>query len=92
MGMAYLYKQPSEYSRWGLEFGLQGGSDMDAQIPAANQNPLPGANVIAAFSRANVSYLAPVGKGLKLTAGLMNSFIGFESMYAGYNPNYTPRG
>lgn len=89
MGMAYVYKQPDPGSRWGLEFGLQGGNDMDAQLPAKDQNPLPGANILAAFSRANVSYLAPLGNGLKLTAGLMNSFIGFESMYAGKNPNYT---
>lgn len=89
MGMGYLYKLPSDHSRWGMELGLQGGNDMDAQIPDASQNPLPGARIIAALSRANVSYLAPVGKGLKLKAGLMNSFIGVESMYAGYNPNYT---
>lgn len=89
MGMAYLHKLPSDQSRWGMEFGLQGGNDMDAQKPAAGQNPIPGADVLTYLSRANVSYLAPVGNGLKLKAGLMNSFIGFESMYAGQNPNYT---
>ncbi len=89
MGMVYLTKQASESSRWGLDIGFQAGRDMDAQKPTPDQNPIPGADVLAAFSRANVSYLAPVGKGLKLTAGLMNSFIGFESMYAGNNPNYT---
>ncbi|GAB6047080.1 hypothetical protein JCM19379_09040 [Methyloparacoccus murrellii] len=89
MGMMYLYKPPDESSRWGLELGLQGGDDMDAQKPSKSQNPLPGADVLSVFSRANVSYLADIGNGLKLQAGLMNSFIGFESMYAGQNPNYT---
>ena len=89
MAMAYASKTPSENSPWGGEFGLQGGSDMDAQKPPANENPIAGANFLTGLSKANVSYLAPVGNGLKLTAGLMNSFIGFESMYAGSNPNYT---
>jgi hypothetical protein len=39
--------------------------------------------------RANVSYLAPVGSGLTLTAGLFNSFIGYESFYSRNNYNYT---
>lgn len=89
MGLVYLDKSPSENSRWGFELGFQAGNDMDAQKPAKDQNPIPGADVLTYIARANVSYLADVGKGLRLRAGLMNSFIDFESMYAGNNPNYT---
>lgn len=51
--------------------------------------PLPGAETLKHFSRANASYLVPVGTGMKLTAGLFNSFIGYESFYAKDNLNYT---
>jgi hypothetical protein len=89
MAMAYLLKNPSDNSRWGMELGVQAGADVQGQIPDRNASPLPGAHGLAELSRANVSYLAPIGSGLKLTAGLIHSFIGFESFYAGKNPNYT---
>jgi len=50
---------------------------------------LPGYSILRYLSRANVSYLAPVGNGLRLTAGLMNSFFGFETLYAKDNFNYS---
>jgi len=48
-----------------------------------------GSDALRHFGRANVSYLAPVGNGLKLQAGLFNSFIGYDSLYAKDNFNYT---
>ena len=36
-----------------------------------------------------MSYLARSGKGLTITAGLFNSLIGYESLYAKDNVNYT---
>lgn len=87
MGMFYLRKLAAENSRWGLEIGAQAGYDTDGQIPDSKR--LPGYSILRYLSRANVSYLAPIGNGLTLTAGLMNSFIGFESMYAKDNFNYT---
>lgn len=87
MGMFYLRKLASEESRWGLEIGAQAGYDTDGQVPAEQR--LPGYSILRYLSRANVSYLAPIGNGLTLTAGLMNSFIGYESMFAKDNPNYT---
>lgn len=87
IGMFYLRKSASEKSRWGMELGAHAGYDTDGQVPA--QQRMPGYSFLRYVSLANVSYLAPVGNGLKLTAGLMNSFIGFESMYARDNPNYT---
>lgn len=89
MAMAYVIKNPSESSRWGMEFGVQAGADVQGQIPKDYADPLPGAHGLAQLSRANVSYLAPIGNGLTFKAGLMHSFIGFESLYAGKNPNYT---
>lgn len=89
MAMAYILKNPSEASRWGMEFGVHAGADVQGQIPHQDQNPIAGAHGLAQLSRANVSYLADVGNGLKLTAGLIHSFIGYESFYAGKNPNYT---
>ena len=87
MGMFYFRKDVSENSPWGFEFGAQGGYDTNGQVPDTSQ--LPAADVLRYVSRANVSYRAPIGNGLTLTGGLMNSFIGYESYYAKDNPNYT---
>ena len=92
MALAYLSKDVSESSRWGMELGVQGGDQIDGQVPTDNPRfgqPYSSARAFSHFSRANVSYLAPVGSGLKLTAGLFNSFIGYESFYAKDNFNYT---
>jgi hypothetical protein len=87
MGMAYARKLATADSPWGFELGGQAGYDTDGQVPANSR--LPGYSILRYVSRANVSYRVPVGSGLNLTAGLMNSFIGFESFYAKDNPNYT---
>lgn len=87
MGMFYLRKQTADESRWGLELGAQAGYDTDGQVPAEQR--LAGYSILRYLSRANTSYLLPIGNGLTLTAGLMNSFIGYESMFAKDNPNYT---
>jgi hypothetical protein len=92
MALAYVRKDANEESRWGLEFGVQGGYDPNRQVPQdipARDRPLAGADTLKHFSRANVSYLAPVGTGVTLTAGIFNSFIGYESFYAKDNFNYT---
>ncbi len=67
MGMAYLRKLSDEQSRWGMELGVQAGYDTDGQVPAEKR--LPGYSILRYISRANISYLAPVGKGLSLTGG-----------------------
>lgn len=92
MALAYLRKDITPQSRWGMEFGVQGGYDTDALVPAPNpgrEKPVPGADTLRHLSRANVSYLAPVGNGLTLTVGLFNSYIGYQSFYARDNLNYT---
>jgi hypothetical protein len=87
MGMFYLRKDVSETSPWGVELAGQAGYDTSGQVPSSSR--LGGADVLQYVSRANISYLAPIGSGLTITAGLFNSFIGYESFYAKDNPNYT---
>lgn len=92
MAMGYVRKDADELSRWGMEFAVQGGYDVTGQVPNANLRhgqSYADADTFKHFSRANVSYLVPVGTGLKVTAGLFNSFIGYESFYAKDNFNYT---
>ena len=50
---------------------------------------LAGADWMGHLGLANVSYLAPVGKGLTLQGGIFASFIGYDSLYAKDNFNYT---
>ena len=92
VAMGYVRKDATVQSRWGLEFGVQGGYDTDALVPPSipgRDEPVDGAEALRHFSRANVSYLAPVGQGLNVTAGLFNSYIGYESFYSRNNSNYT---
>ncbi len=92
MAVGYVRKDVSVRSRWGLEFGLQEGNDTDSlvalEIPKRDR-PIAHGNQLKHFSRANVSYLAPIGNGLTLKAGLFNSYIGYQSIYSRYNLNYT---
>jgi len=89
MGAAYVRKDATVESRWGTEFLVQAGEDSKQFGFETNLPQVQNADVWRHFGRANVSYLAPVGNGLTLQAGLFNSFIGIESLYAKDNPNYT---
>lgn len=89
MAVAYVRKDITSRSPWGLEFGVQGGYDSQ-QFAFGQDRPLVGgADTLRHFSHANVSSLAPVGQGLTLTGGLFNSLIGYESLYARDNFNYS---
>jgi hypothetical protein len=92
MAMAYLAKDATPQSRWGMQFGLQTGVDTDGLVPepppAANE-PISNADVYRHFTRANLSYLFPIRSGFRLTGGLINSYIAYESYFAMENPNYT---
>lgn len=92
MVAGYVRKDATVQSRWGLEFGLQDGNDADGLVPASTpgrDTPMSHADQLKHFSRANLSYLAPIGNGLTLTAGLFNSYIGYQSIYSRNNLNYT---
>jgi hypothetical protein len=88
----YVRKDVSEQSRWGMELGVQAGYDTNALVPDFNpgrEKPVDGADTLRHISRANASYLIPVGNGLTLTGGLFNSYIGYQSIYSKNNLNYT---
>ena len=89
MAGAYVRKDPSEQSRWGTEWLVQGGMDAKDYGFGTNLPKVQGSDALRHFGRANVSYLAPVGNGLTVQAGLFNSLIGYESLYAKDNVNYT---
>lgn len=89
MGLLYVRKEQTTDSRWGMEFGLQGGYDSKDFAYLSGERKVDGADTWRHLHRANVSYLAPVGNGLTITAGLFNSLIGYESLYAKDNSTYT---
>jgi hypothetical protein len=89
MAAAYLRKTASEASRWGMEFTLQGGQDSKIFGFSATAPHLGGSDWSRHLGPTDVSYLAPVGKGLTLQAGIFSSFIGYDSLYARDNFNYT---
>jgi hypothetical protein len=90
--LGYLRKDTTAQSRWGLEFGVQGGIDTNKLVPESppkDNEPIGSADTLRHFYRANASYLFPLGNGFQVTGGLMNSYIGYESYEAIKNPNYT---
>jgi hypothetical protein len=92
MAMAYLVKDAMPQSRWGMQFALQAGVDTKKLVPEPtppSNAPIANAETYRHFARANASYLFPVGNGFRLTGGLINSYIAYESYYAMPNPNYT---
>lgn len=92
LGMGSVRKEATEDSRWGLELGLQTGLDSEGLVtapPPPALEPIPNADSWRHLYRANVSYLFDAGRGLRLTGGLINSYIGYESYLAIDNPNYT---
>ena len=92
MALGYVQKDATPDSRWGLVLAVEGGNDtklMEPQPTPQGDKPVPKADFLRHVHRANVSYLAPIGNGLTLTAGLLTSFIGYESFYSRDNFNYT---
>src|SRR2546426_11012375 len=73
-----------------MEFAVQDGYDSQNFAFAQGEPNVGGADTLRRFGRANVSYLAPVGNGLTVTAGLFKSLIGYQSLYSRDNLNYTP--
>ena len=92
LAMGNVKKVPSPESRWGIEFGLQTGADSKRLItapPPPADNPVGNADTLRHLYRANASYLFGRDQGIRLTGGLINSYIGYESYLAIDNPNYT---
>lgn len=86
---AYIRKTPSESSRWGMELTVQAGQDTRVFGFSATAPNLPGYEGLRHLGPTEVSYLAPIGKGLTVQAGIFPSLIGYDSLYAKDNFNYT---
>ncbi|GKS60264.1 hypothetical protein YTPLAS18_37910 [Nitrospira sp.] len=99
MALAYVQKKitaplnsttsATDRSRWGAELAVQAGYDTKDFAFLPGEPKISGADTLRHIGLANVSYLAPVGSGLALQAGLFNSLLGYESLYAKDNINYT---
>src|SRR5262249_29735103 len=89
MAAIYLKKAATENSRWGLELTGQTGTDSEVFGFSATAPNLPGWEGLRHLGPTNVSYLAPVGKGLTIQGGIFSSLIGYDSLYAKDNFNYT---
>ncbi len=89
MAGVYLRKKANEKSRWGVELTAQAGKDAEVFGFSATAPNIGGFKFLRHLGPTNVSYLAPVGKGLMLQAGIFSSLIGYESLYAKDNFTYT---
>ncbi len=89
MAAVYLRKLASEKSRWGIELTGQAGKDSEAFGYSATAPNLGGSKGLRHLGPTNVSYLFPAGKGLTVQAGIFNSLIGYDSLYAKDNLNYS---
>jgi hypothetical protein len=89
MTALYLRKTASESSRWGTELTVQAGSDSEVFGYSATAPNLGGSKGLRHLGPTDVSYLARVGKGLTVQGGIFSSFIGYDSLYAKDNFNYT---
>jgi len=89
MAAGYVRKDATEASPWGMEFTLQAGKDSEAFGYSATAPNLAGSRWLRHLGPTDVSYLAPVGKGLTVQAGIFNSLIGYESLYAKDNFTYS---
>jgi hypothetical protein len=72
-----------------MELGMQGGYDSVDFAFLPGEKKVDGADVLRHIHRVNASYLVPLGNGLKVTVGLFDSLMGYESLYAKDNANYT---
>jgi hypothetical protein len=89
MTAAYLKRKATEQSRWGAEFMAQTGKDDEIFGFSATAPNMEGSDFLRHLGLANVSYLAPAGKGLTLQGGIFGSLIGYDSLWAKDNFNYT---
>jgi len=92
LGMVTISKAAVPKSRWGFELGLQTGLDSENLVtspPPASNEPVQNADSLRQLYRANVSYLFGEHGDFRLTGGLINSYIGYESFLGIDNPNYT---
>lgn len=89
MAAFYARKKATDESRWGVELTAHAGKDSEFFGFSATAPNIGGYKFLRQLGPTNVSYLAPTGKGLTLQAGIFTSLIGYDSLYAKDNVNYT---
>ncbi len=89
MAAVYVKKEASQHSRWGTELTWQAGKDSEGFGFSTTAPNLDGSRWLRHIGLADVSYLAPVGNGLTIQAGIWNSLIGYDGLYARDNFTYT---
>jgi hypothetical protein len=89
MAGALLKKAASERSRLGLELTVHTGEDSKIFGFSSTAPNIGGADTLLHLGPANISYLAPVGKGLTIQGGIFSSLIGYDSLYTKDNFTYT---
>lgn len=89
MSGAYVKKKTTDRSRWGGELLVQTGKDDEIFGLSATAPNMRGTAFTPHLGLANVSYLAPAGRGLTIQGGIFPSLIGYDSLYAKDNLNYT---
>jgi hypothetical protein len=89
MAGAYVRRAPSEVSRWGLELTVQSGQDSRVFGFSPTAPNLAGAKWLRHLGPTDVSYLVPAGKGITVQGGIFSSLVGYDSLYAKDNFNYT---
>ena len=78
----------SELDRFGFRARLNFG--MDARVTRARTNFAPGtSNNELDFQEVYGEYIVPVGNGLKIQAGKINTLIGYEVINSFENPNFS---
>ena len=89
MAASWVRKAVSDSSRWGIELTAHGGEDSKTFGFSSTAPNVRGAEVLSHLGPTDVQYLAPVGKGLTIQAGIFSSVIGYDSLYAKDNLTYT---
>lgn len=89
MAAVSLRKIASESSRWGIEATGQTGEDSKVFGFSATAPNIGGADWLLHLGPTNASYIVPAGSGLTLQGGIFSSLIGYDSLYAKDNLNYT---
>ena len=89
MAGAYLKKKASEQSRWGTELLVQGGKDEEV-FGLLGDRAQPRGRRRARASRPRERVVpGTVGTGLTVQGGSSRASIGYDSLYAKDNFNYT---
>jgi len=89
MAGAYVKKDVSDQSRLGGTLTIQAGRDSEIFGFSATAPNLAGSKWLRHLGQTNLSYLAPVGKGLTVQGGIFASLIGYDSLYSKDNLSYT---